>query len=139
MPFPGGSGRDRAGVEQVGDEIELVVSDDGVGMKEKVAAKLPEKRGSDYVAIFVRQLGGTIVPAAGENRDDRQGTAPLPSGPIRAPSAPLHSSLRSLLGARHCRDAIMVLGDVSAPVPGRASPPARRAAWLQTPRRSERC
>ena len=33
---------------------------------EKVAgrdsAKTAEKRGSDYVAIFVRQLGGTIVP-----------------------------------------------------------------------------
>jgi two-component sensor histidine kinase len=24
-------------------------------------AKVPEKRGSDYVAIFVRQLGGTIA------------------------------------------------------------------------------
>ena len=26
------------------------------------AAKSPEKRGGDYVAIFVRQLGGAIVP-----------------------------------------------------------------------------
>jgi hypothetical protein len=25
--------------------------------------KSPEKRGSDYVAIFVRQLGGMIVPS----------------------------------------------------------------------------
>jgi len=28
--------------------------------------KAPEKRGSDYVAIFVRQLGGTIVPSKQE-------------------------------------------------------------------------
>ena len=50
-------------VEQVGDQIELVVADDGVGIKDEGAAKVPEKRGADYVAIFVRQLGGTIVPA----------------------------------------------------------------------------
>jgi two-component sensor histidine kinase len=50
-------------VEQVGDQIELVVIDNGVGMKDKDLAKSPEKRGSDYVAIFVRQLGGTIVPS----------------------------------------------------------------------------
>ena len=49
-------------VEQVGDQIELVVADDGVGMKDKDSAKVPEKRGSDYVAIFVRQLGGTVIP-----------------------------------------------------------------------------
>ena len=42
--------------------IELVVSDDGIGMQGKGSAETPEKRGSDYVAIFVRQLGGTIVP-----------------------------------------------------------------------------
>jgi CheY-like chemotaxis protein len=30
------------------------------------SAKVPEKRGSDYVAIFVRQLGGTIVPSKQE-------------------------------------------------------------------------
>jgi two-component sensor histidine kinase len=54
-------------VEQVGDQIELVVSDDGVGMKNKDSAKVPEKRGSDYVAIFVRQLGGTIVPSKQES------------------------------------------------------------------------
>ena len=48
-------------VEQVGGDIELVVSDDGIGMKDKVVLELPEKRGSDYVAIFVRQLGGTLT------------------------------------------------------------------------------
>ncbi len=53
-------------VEQVGDQIELIVADDGVGMKDKDSAKVPEKRGFDYVAIFVRQLGGTIVPSVSE-------------------------------------------------------------------------
>ena len=61
--FPGGSGRIVLGVEKIGDQIELIVADDGVGMKVKDLAKVPEKRGSDYVAIFVRQLGGTIVPS----------------------------------------------------------------------------
>jgi len=61
--FPDGSGHIRLCVEQIGDQINLVVSDDGVGMKNRDKAKSPEKRGSDYVAIFVRQLGGTIVPS----------------------------------------------------------------------------
>ncbi len=59
--FPGGTGHVTLCVEQVGDDIELIVADDGVGIQERVAAKVPEKRGSDYVAIFVRQLGGTII------------------------------------------------------------------------------
>ena len=29
--------------------------------EEAVAVKAPEKRGADYVAIFVRQLGGSIL------------------------------------------------------------------------------
>ena len=64
--FPGGTGRLVLSVEQVGDQIELTVADDGVGMKDKDLAKIPEKRGSDYVAIFVRQLGGTILPSGSE-------------------------------------------------------------------------
>jgi PAS domain S-box-containing protein len=59
--FPGGTGRVMLSVQQVGEQLELIVADDGVGMKDKDAAKSPEKRGSDYVAIFVRQLGGTIA------------------------------------------------------------------------------
>jgi two-component sensor histidine kinase len=64
--FPDGTGHIMLCVEQVGDQIELVVSDDGIGMKEKDSVKSPEKRGSDYVAIFVRQLGGMIVPSKQE-------------------------------------------------------------------------
>lgn len=60
--FPnGGVGHVLLAVERIGEDIELVVSDDGVGMREKVVLGLPEKRGSDYVAIFVRQLGGTLT------------------------------------------------------------------------------
>ena len=59
--FPDGTGRVVLSVERSGDQIELTVADDGVGMKGKDSAKISEKRGSDYVAIFVRQLGGTIV------------------------------------------------------------------------------
>src|SRR5271155_4845368 len=64
--FPQGTGHITLGVEKVGDQIELIVADDGVGMKNKDLAKVPEKRGSDYVAIFVRQLGGTIALSASE-------------------------------------------------------------------------
>jgi PAS domain S-box-containing protein len=64
--FPHGSGTITLCVEQIGDQIELVVSDDGVGMKDMDLAKSPEKRGSNYVAIFVRQLGGAIVPSKQE-------------------------------------------------------------------------
>jgi len=61
--FPGGRGRVVLSVERAGDQMELTVADDGVGIKDQDLTKIPEKRGSDYVAIFVRQLGGTIVPS----------------------------------------------------------------------------
>ena len=48
-------------VERAGDQIELSVADDGIGMTTSDTAKSQERRGSDYVAIFVRQLGGTVV------------------------------------------------------------------------------
>src|SRR6202035_3141639 len=64
--FPGGTGHLMLGVERVGDQIELIVADDGVGIKDEGVARVPEKRGSDYVAIFVRQLGGTIATSGSE-------------------------------------------------------------------------
>jgi len=64
--FPDGTGHVVLSVQRVADQIELVVADDGIGMKDKDSAKVPEKRGSDYVAIFVRQLGGTILPSGSE-------------------------------------------------------------------------
>ena len=59
--FPDGKGRVVLSVEHVGDQIDLTIADNGVGMKHRDTTKIPEKRGSDYVAIFVRQLGGTIA------------------------------------------------------------------------------
>jgi two-component sensor histidine kinase len=64
--FPHGTGRILLSVERVGDEIELIVADDGVGIKDKHPARNPEKHGSDYVAIFVRQVGGTIAVSKAE-------------------------------------------------------------------------
>lgn len=69
--FPAGKGEVTLSVERIGDEIELTVADDGVGMTDKAVAKLPEKRGSDYVAIFVRQLHGKLSVSSA----DRAGTA----------------------------------------------------------------
>jgi two-component sensor histidine kinase len=59
--FPGGTGSVVLSAQQIGDQIELVVADDGVGMKDKYSAQTSEKHGADYVAIFVRQLGGTLT------------------------------------------------------------------------------
>jgi two-component sensor histidine kinase len=64
--FPDGTGRIVLSVERIGDQIELTVADNGVGMKDEDSAKTPEKHGADYVAIFVRQLGGTIAASGSE-------------------------------------------------------------------------
>jgi two-component sensor histidine kinase len=59
--FPDGTGRVLLSVEQIGDEIELTVADNGVGMKDEYSTQVSGKHGSDYVAIFARQIGGTIA------------------------------------------------------------------------------
>jgi PAS domain S-box-containing protein len=59
--FPEGRGVVLLRVAQVGDHLELTVSDNGVGMNSKAVEKIPGNRGSDYVAIFVRQLKGSIL------------------------------------------------------------------------------
>jgi two-component sensor histidine kinase len=59
--FPAGAGSVILSVRQIGDQIELGVADDGVGMKDKYATKSTGKHGSDYVAMFVRQLGGSLA------------------------------------------------------------------------------
>jgi two-component sensor histidine kinase len=64
--FPDGTGRVTLSVEQIGGQIELTVADNGVGMKDKGSAKTAKKRGTDYVAVFVRQLGGTIAVSGTE-------------------------------------------------------------------------
>ena len=62
--FPGGKGQVVLSVQRAGDSIELAVGDNGIGIQAKDETKISEKRGSDYVAIFVRQLGGELL--AGE-------------------------------------------------------------------------
>lgn len=62
--FPDGAGTVRLGLEVIGDELELTVADDGIGF-EPVISQAPGRHGSDYVAIFVRQLGGAITVERG--------------------------------------------------------------------------
>lgn len=57
------TGRVSLRLARVGEEIELTVADDGIGMSVATPSKTTEKRGSDYVAIFLRQIGGRIVPS----------------------------------------------------------------------------
>jgi two-component sensor histidine kinase len=58
--FPDGKGSVVLSVRRSADQIELDVADNGVGMPAKRSAKPSAKHGADYVAIFVRQLGGTL-------------------------------------------------------------------------------
>ena len=84
--FPGGAGKIVLSVERVNGQIELAVADDGIGMPERDPATTTEKRGTDYVAIFVRQLGGTIVPSiatgAGTTVRVRLPFLVVPPGPV---------------------------------------------------------
>jgi len=65
--FPTGIGRIVLGVERIDDQIELSIADNGIGIKDAEAATTAKTRGFDYVAIFVRQLGGTITPSKPQN------------------------------------------------------------------------
>jgi len=60
--FPEGHGTVIVSVALVDNQMELTVADDGVGMRDELPVKRPENRGADYVAIFVRQLGGVVAP-----------------------------------------------------------------------------
>jgi two-component sensor histidine kinase len=66
--FPSGTGRLMLSVRQEGNQLELIVADDGIGMA-SARASIAGRHGSDYVDIFVRQLGGTMTvsgaPGAG--------------------------------------------------------------------------
>lgn len=64
--FPDGRGHIVLRVARVGDEIELTVADDGIGMDAADNARSPDRHGADYVAIFLRQLGGRTIPAASD-------------------------------------------------------------------------
>jgi two-component sensor histidine kinase len=59
--FPDTAGRVVLSVRRIGDEIELDVADNGAGMPDMGPEKTAENHGSDYVAIFVRQLRGTLA------------------------------------------------------------------------------
>ena len=60
--FPDGTGCIVLSAQKVADEVELIVADDGRGMAENRPVEISEKRGSNYIAVFVRQLRGVIVP-----------------------------------------------------------------------------
>lgn len=64
--FPDGGGQVTLVAERAGEQIELTVADSGVGVQAKDLPKSPGQHGADYVAIFVRQLGGTIAVSGSE-------------------------------------------------------------------------
>lgn len=64
--FPDGRGTIVLSAEQIGDQIELTIADNGVGLKDQDSAKAHEKHGADYVAIFLRQLSGTVAASGSE-------------------------------------------------------------------------
>jgi hypothetical protein len=81
--FPHGSGRIKLCVERVGDQIDLAISDDGIGLKNKDSAKSPEKRGSDYVAILrAPAWRRRRAHQAGTDGNDRADKAALASDAI---------------------------------------------------------
>lgn len=69
--FPDGTGHVLLSVMRIEDQIELTIADNGVGIKDKNPAQISERHGSDYVAIFVRQIGGTIAVCRNEGAGTR--------------------------------------------------------------------
>jgi PAS domain S-box-containing protein len=62
--FPQGVGEVRLTARGLGDRMELTVADNGVGMKAPAIDDEPQARGSDYIGIFVRQLGGELTSSS---------------------------------------------------------------------------
>jgi two-component sensor histidine kinase len=62
--FLGGVGLVTLGLRRVENEIELRVTDDGIGMASQREGSTPGKHGSDYVEIFVRQIRGALIKSA---------------------------------------------------------------------------
>ncbi|HWI87199.1 MAG TPA: sensor histidine kinase [Sphingomonas sp.] len=79
--FPDKAGRLTLSIERFGNEIELTVADDGIGMKAKDRSTAPGRHGSDYVAIFVRQLGGAMAVS----ESDETGTTIRVRFPLNLP------------------------------------------------------
>ena len=83
--FPGGSGLVTLSVRRNGSDIELTVTDDGIGMADQREESTPGKHGSDYVAIFVHQLKGVLVrsgaPGVGTTVSIRFPLSPDPEAP----------------------------------------------------------
>lgn len=66
--FPAGIGRVTIVAKRIDDQMELTVADNGVGLPPKDPTVAVRRHGSDYVAIFVRQLGGTMAVSAVEGK-----------------------------------------------------------------------
>ena len=58
--FPAGRGCVTLRAARDRDHMVLTVADDGVGLREHAPDARPQARGTDYVGIFVRQLGGDL-------------------------------------------------------------------------------
>jgi two-component sensor histidine kinase len=59
--FPDGFGLVTLSLRRLGDEVELRISDNGIGRTAPHQESAPGKHGTDYVAIFVHQLQGALV------------------------------------------------------------------------------
>lgn len=59
--FPDGVGLLVLKIKRAADMIQLTIADNGIGIKTRGRSKALGRHGSDYVAIFVRQLGGTMT------------------------------------------------------------------------------